>query len=94
MIRARRACRGICGAPCREGFEAPVGEVYMAAESPRGELGYCMVSDGGTKPYRMHVRAPSFVNHQAVPLLLRGGSVSDAITVISTVDPVMGEIDR
>jgi NADH-quinone oxidoreductase subunit D len=77
-----------------EGIEVPVGEVYMAAESPRGELGCYMVSDGGTKPYRMHVRAPSFVNLQAVPLLLRGGSVSDAITVISTVDPVMGEVDR
>jgi NADH-quinone oxidoreductase subunit D len=77
-----------------EGFHVPAGEVYMAVESPRGELGCYLVSDGGPKPYRMHTRAPSFVNLQAVPLLMRGGSVSDAITVISTVDPVMGEVDR
>jgi NADH-quinone oxidoreductase subunit D len=77
-----------------EGFHVPEGEVYMAVESPRGELGCYLVSDGGPKPYRMHTRAPSFVNLQAVPLLMRGGSVSDAITVISTVDPVMGEVDR
>jgi len=77
-----------------EGFHVPVGEVYSAIESPRGELGCYLVSDGGAKPYRIHVRAPSFVNLQAVPLLMRGGSVSDAITVISTVDPIMGEVDR
>jgi NADH-quinone oxidoreductase subunit D len=77
-----------------EGFHVPVGEVYSAVESPRGELGCYIVSDGGAKPYRIHVRAPSFVNLQAVPLLMRGGSVSDTITVISTVDPVMGEVDR
>jgi NADH-quinone oxidoreductase subunit D len=77
-----------------EGFHVPAGEVYMAVESPRGELGCYLVSDGGPKPYRLHTRAPSFVNLQAVPLLMRGGMVSDAITVISTVDPVMGEVDR
>jgi NADH-quinone oxidoreductase subunit D len=77
-----------------EGFHVPAGEVYMAVESPRGELGCYLVADGGPKPYRMHTRAPSFVNLQAVPLLMRGGMVSDAITVISTVDPVMGEVDR
>jgi NADH-quinone oxidoreductase subunit D len=77
-----------------EGFHVPAGEVYLPVESPRGELGCYIVSDGGAKPYRLHVRAPSFVNLQAVPLLMRGGSVSDAITVISTVDPVMGEVDR
>jgi NADH-quinone oxidoreductase subunit D len=77
-----------------EGFHVPVGEVYSAIESPRGELGCYIVSDGGPKPYRIHVRAPSFVNLQAVPLLMRGGLVSDTITVISTVDPVMGEVDR
>jgi len=76
------------------GFEVPAGEVYSAVESPRGELGCYLVSDGGAKPYRLHVRGPSFVNLQAVPLLMRGGMVSDAITVISTVDPVMGEVDR
>jgi NADH-quinone oxidoreductase subunit D len=77
-----------------EGFYVPAGEVYTAVESPRGELGCYIVSDGGPKPYRIHVRAPSFVNLQAVPLLMRGGSLSDTITVISTVDPVMGEVDR
>ena len=77
-----------------EGFHVPAGEVYQAVESPRGELGCYIVADGGPKPYRLHVRAPSFVNLQAVPLLMRGGSVSDTITVISTVDPVMGEVDR
>ncbi len=77
-----------------EGFHVPQGEVYSAIESPRGEIGCYLVSDGGPKPYRIHVRAPSFVNLQAVPLLMRGGSMSDAITVISTVDPIMGEVDR
>ncbi len=77
-----------------EGFHVPVGEVYSAIESPRGELGCYIVADGGPKPYRIHVRAPSFVNLQAVPLLMRGGLMSDTITVISTVDPIMGEVDR
>jgi NADH-quinone oxidoreductase subunit D len=77
-----------------EGFHVPAGEVYSAVESPRGELGCYIVSDGGPKPYRMHVRAPSFVNLQALPLLMRGGIMSDTITVISTIDPVMGEVDR
>jgi NADH-quinone oxidoreductase subunit D len=77
-----------------EGFHVPAGEVYSAIESPRGEIGCYMVSDGGPKPYRIHVRAPSFTNLQAMPLLMRGGSMSDAITMISTVDPVLGEVDR
>ncbi len=77
-----------------EGFHVPVGEVYSAVESPRGEIGCYIVSDGGPKPYRLHVRGPSFVNLQAVSLLMRGGSMSDTITVISTIDPVMGEVDR
>jgi len=77
-----------------EGFQVPPGEVYLAVESPRGELGCYLVSDGTAKPYRLHVRAPSFVNLQAVSLLMRGGSMSDTITVVSTIDPVMGEVDR
>ena len=77
-----------------EGFHVPAGEVYSAVESPRGEIGCYIVSDGGSKPYRIHVRAPSFTNLQAMPLLMRGASVSDAITMISTVDPVLGEVDR
>ena len=77
-----------------EGFTVPAGEVYVAVESPRGELGCYLVSDGGPKPWRMHTRAPSFVNLQALPLLMRGGMISDTITVISTIDPIMGEVDR
>ncbi len=77
-----------------EGFRVPEGEVYAAIESPRGELGCYMVSDGTSKPYRMHIRAPSFVNLQALPLLLRGGLMADAVAVISSVDPIMGEVDR
>jgi NADH-quinone oxidoreductase subunit D len=77
-----------------EGFHVPIGEVYSAVESPRGELGCYLVSDGGPKPYRIHVRAPSFVNLQAIPLLMRGGFLSDAVPIISTIDPVLGEVDR
>ncbi len=77
-----------------EGFRVPPGEVYTAIESPRGELGVYLVADGTARPWRLHVRGPSFVNLQAIPLLLRGGMLADAITVVSTVDPVMGEVDR
>ena len=77
-----------------EGFKVPVGEVYSAIESPRGELGCYIASDGSSKPWRMHVRAPSFVNLNALPVLLRGGLLSDAVAIISSVDPVMGEVDR
>jgi NADH-quinone oxidoreductase subunit D len=76
------------------GFEVPAGEVYTAVESPRGELGVYLVSDGSNKPYRLHVRAPSFVNLQAMPAMLQGGMIADAIAIISSVDPVMGEVDR
>ncbi len=77
-----------------EGFKVPEGEVYVPIESPRGELGCYLVSDGTSKPFRMHIRGPSFVNLQVLPLLLRGGLLSDAVAVISSVDPVMGEVDR
>jgi len=77
-----------------EGFRVPEGEVYVAIESPRGELGCYLVSDGTAKPYRMHIRGPSFVNLQTLPVLLRGGMIADAVAVISSVDPVMGEVDR
>jgi NADH-quinone oxidoreductase subunit D len=76
------------------GFEVPPGEVYTAVESPRGELGCYMVSNGTSKPHRMHIRGPSFVNLQSLPAMLRGGLIADAIAVISSVDPVMGEVDR
>jgi NADH-quinone oxidoreductase subunit D len=77
-----------------EGFKVPEGEVYVAIESPRGELGCYLVSDGSPKPYRMHIRGPSFVNLQGLPLMMRGGLLADAVAVCSTIDPVMGEVDR
>ncbi|NNN21851.1 MAG: NADH-quinone oxidoreductase subunit D [Acidimicrobiales bacterium] len=77
-----------------EGIRVPPGEVYVAVESPRGELGCYMVSDGTGKPSRMHIRAPSFVNLQALPPLLAGTLMADAVAIISSVDPVMGEVDR
>jgi NADH-quinone oxidoreductase subunit D len=77
-----------------EGFKVPEGEVYVAVESPRGEIGCYIASDGSAKPYRMHVRAPSFVNIQCLPHMMRGGLVADAVAVISSVDPVLGEVDR
>jgi NADH-quinone oxidoreductase subunit D len=77
-----------------EGFKVPEGEVYVAVESPRGELGCYMVSDGGAHPYRMHIRGPSFVNLQTLPYLMENGLLADAVAVISSVDPIMGEVDR
>jgi NADH-quinone oxidoreductase subunit D len=77
-----------------EGFKVPAGEVYVAIESPRGELGCYLVSDGGPKPYRLHIRGPSFVNLQSLPVMMRDALVADAVAIISSVDPVMGEVDR
>ena len=77
-----------------EGFRVPEGEVYVGIESPRGEIGCYMVSDGTNKPYRMHIRAPSFVNLQTLPVLMRGGLIADAIAITSSVDPVLGDVDR
>jgi NADH-quinone oxidoreductase subunit D len=77
-----------------EGFRVPAGETYAAVESPRGEIGCYLVSDGSNKPYRMHIRGPSFVNLQTLPALLKGGMIADGIAIISSVDPVMGEVDR
>ena len=77
-----------------EGFHVPEGETYAAVESPRGALGCYLVSDGGPKPYRMHIRGPSFVNLQTLPHLMEGGLIADGVAVISSVDPIMGEVDR
>ncbi|WP_163551273.1 NADH-quinone oxidoreductase subunit D [Candidatus Frankia alpina] len=77
-----------------EGFRVPPGQVYTQIESPRGELGYHVVSDGGTRPFRVHVRDPSFVNLQAVPALTEGGQVADVIVGVASVDPVLGGVDR
>lgn len=77
-----------------EGFKVQVGEVYAAVESPRGELGVYIVSNGTSKPYRLHVRAPSFVNLQCLPYLMHNGLIADGVAIISSVDPIMGEVDR
>jgi NADH-quinone oxidoreductase subunit D len=77
-----------------EGFKVPEGEVYVPVESPRGELGCYIVSDGSSHPYRMHVRAPSFVNLQCLAPMMHNGLIADAVAIISSVDPIMGEVDR
>jgi len=77
-----------------EGFKVPEGEVYVGVETPRGEIGCYLVSDGSPKPYRLHIRDASFVNLQSLPIMMRGGLVADAVAVISSVDPVMGGVDR
>jgi NADH-quinone oxidoreductase subunit D len=77
-----------------EGFKVPEGEVYVAIESPRGELGCYLVSDGSPKPYRLHIRAPSFSNLQSMANMVHGGLVADAVAIISSIDPILGEVDR
>jgi len=77
-----------------EGFRVPAGQAYVAIESPRGELGAHVVSDGGTKPYRVHFRDPSFTNLQATSVMSEGGMVADVIVAIASIDPVMGGVDR
>ncbi|MGW0173948.1 NADH dehydrogenase (quinone) subunit D [Rhodococcus sp. NPDC003322] len=77
-----------------EGFRVPAGQVYVAVESPRGELGVHMVSDGGSRPYRVHYRDPSFTNLQAVSAMCEGGMVADVIASVASIDPVMGGVDR
>lgn len=77
-----------------EGFAAPPGEVYQAIESPRGELGFFVASDGSAKPHRVKVRAPSFVNLQALPRLVEGRLLADVVACIGTIDIVLGEVDR
>ncbi|HCA52517.1 MAG TPA: NADH dehydrogenase subunit D [Mycobacterium sp.] len=77
-----------------EGIRVPAGQVYTAVESPRGELGVHMVSDGGTRPYRVHYRDPSFTNLQAVAAMCEGGMVADVIASVASIDPVMGGVDR
>lgn len=77
-----------------EGFRVPAGQVYTAVESPRGELGAHVVSDGGTRPHRVHLREPSFVNLQAAPALTEGGMIADVVASVASIDPVMGGVDR
>ena len=77
-----------------EGFRVPAGSAYVAIEAPRGELGVHVVSDGGTRPYRVHFRDPSFNNLQAVPPMSEGGQVADVVAAVASIDPVMGGVDR
>jgi NADH-quinone oxidoreductase subunit D len=77
-----------------EGFTVPAGEVYQAVESPRGEMGYYVVSDGTAKPMRVHMRAPSFANLQTLPTMCEGRLIADVVAAIGSIDIVLGEIDR
>ena len=77
-----------------EGFRVPAGQVYAAVESPRGELGVHLVSDGGTRPYRVHFREPSFNNLQSTSAMCEGSMVADIIGAVASIDPVMGGVDR
>jgi NADH-quinone oxidoreductase subunit D len=77
-----------------EGFRVPAGQAYVPLEGPRGELGAHVVSDGGTRPYRVHVRDPGFVNLQSTPALTEGGMISDVVASVASIDPVMGGVDR
>jgi NADH-quinone oxidoreductase subunit D len=77
-----------------EGIRPPPGEAYVAVESPRGELGFYIVSDGSGRPIRVHERAPSFANLQALPRIIEGGAVADVVACMATMDPIMGEVDR
>jgi NADH-quinone oxidoreductase subunit D len=77
-----------------EGFRVPAGEAYVPVESPRGESGCYIVSDGTSRPYRIHMRAASFANLQAMPRMMHGALIPDVIAIISTTDPILGDVDR
>ena len=77
-----------------EGFRVPPGQVYTAVEAPRGELGAHVVSDGGTRPFRVHLREPSFINLQSTATLAIGGLIADLIASVASIDPIMGGVDR
>ena len=77
-----------------EGFRVPAGQVYSAVESPRGELGAHLVSDGGTRPYRVHFRTPSFSNLQSTSAMCEGSLIADVVAAVASIDPVTGDVDR
>ena len=77
-----------------EGFRVPPGQAYVAVESPKGELGCHLVSDGGTRPYRAHFRDPAFNNLQSVAAMVEGGAVADTVVAVASIDPVLGGVDR
>src|SRR5262249_48903724 len=80
--------------PVTQGFRVPPAPVSAAVESPRGELGCHAVSDGATRPYRVHIRDPSFTNLQALSAMAEGGYVADVIVAVASIDPVLGGVDR
>jgi len=77
-----------------EGIRPPAGQIYSAIEAPKGELGFYLVSDGSAHPYRCKIRSPSFNNLQILRTMLAGSMIADAVAVIASLDPVMGECDR
>ena len=77
-----------------EGFRVPAGQVYTTVESPRGETGVHLVSDGGTRPYRVHFREPSFNNLQSLSAMCEGSMIADVVAAVASIDPVMGGVDR
>ena len=85
---------GLLTALATEGYRVPAGEVYQMIESPRGQLGFYIISDGSGRPYRVHVRAPSFMNLQALAKIAEGRLFADLIAIVASLDPVMGEVDR
>jgi NADH-quinone oxidoreductase subunit D len=76
------------------GINPPIGEIYRPIESPKGELGFYIISDGSGNPWRLKIRVPSMVNLQALPIFLKGRMVSDVVAIIGSLDPVMGEADK
>jgi NADH-quinone oxidoreductase subunit D len=77
-----------------EGFRPPRGEAYVGVEAPRGEIGFYVVSDGTGKPWRVHMRSPSFTNLQALETMVKGRLLADLVTAVASLDPVLGEVDR
>ena len=77
-----------------EGVKAPPGDCYFAVEGSKGELGMYVVSDGSGKPWRVHMRSPSFTHLQALETMVKGGLIADLVTAIASLDPVLGEVDR
>ncbi|MDN6022141.1 MAG: NADH dehydrogenase subunit D, partial [Acidipropionibacterium jensenii] len=77
-----------------EGFKVPAGQVYQTVEAPAGELGCHLVSDGGTRPYRSHLRDPGFIHVQSIPAICEGSLLPDVVASLASLDPVMGGVDR
>jgi NADH-quinone oxidoreductase subunit D len=77
-----------------DGVEPPVGEIYHAVESPKGELGFYILSKGEGHPWRMKIRSPSMVNLQSLPIMAKGAMISDVVAIIGSIDPIMGEADK